>query len=157
MTTEMLRARISTAIWIVVAIAIPFMAVLAVAGLMLPHGWGKLLGVGVFLFFVLSVMAAVGFGTVWIDESALEARCILGRYRIRWDEVQRLWRDGSELNLLLEGHGKRVAIPGYSLWRSPDKAAMIEIMTRNLREHGIEPQLCGMKTLLLSNRAAKVT
>lgn len=152
----MLRARLSTAMWVVVAIAIPLGAVLAVACLILPHGWGKLLGVGVLFFFILSVMAAVGFGTVWIDETALEARCILGRYRIRWDEVQRLWHDGSELNLLLEGHGKRVAVPGYSLWKSPDKAEMVDVMTRKLKEYGVESKRSGLKTLLLSNRAAKV-
>jgi len=144
--------------WILLGIAIPLSGVLSIyVGLILIPGWGKLMGVLVLMFFLLFVQTALGFGTVGIDEEALEARCLLGRYRIRWDEIEQMWRDGSELNLTLEGHGKRVAVAGYSLWKSPDKQAMVEIMTRNLKERGIEPRVSTLKTLLISNRAAKVT
>jgi len=153
---QMMRARMSLAIWAVVAVAIPLSGVLSAFGLVEGIGWQKLLGLFVFFLFIGSIAMAVGFGTVWLNESTLEARCLLGRYRIEWDEIERLWRDNSGLNWVVEGHGKRVAIPGPSLWKSPHKEAMIRIMKRNFVERDIKPQISEYKTFLLSNRAAKI-
>lgn len=154
---QMMRARMSFAFWAVIVISTLIIGISGVMCIISIPGWGKLLGVGVLVFFVLAIFMLIGFGTIDLSEEALEARCILGRYRIEWDEIERLWRDNSGLNWVVEGHGKRVAIPGPSLWRSPHKEAMIGIMKRNFVERDIKPQLSEFRTFLLSNGAAKVS
>jgi len=128
-------------------------AVLCLVGL---KGEDKLIGLGFLPFFSLGVTSIVGYGSVSIDNERLISRCWLGSYNIKWNEIEKVWIDGSRLNLILEGQGKRVAIAGPAAWAGPDKSAMIMLMNRKLAEGGIAPELNGLKALLISNRAAKV-
>lgn len=129
------------------------MIVVCLVGL---KGENKLIGIGFLPFFALGAMSILGFRDVYIDNERLVSKSFLGSYCIRWDEIEHVWFDGSKLNFLVEGHGKRISIPGPVIWAGPDKDEMVVIMRKKFDEISVEPKLNSIRTLLFSNKSAKI-
>lgn len=119
-------------------------------------GGNKLIGFCFFPFFLIGAVNIFCFGSVSVNNHKLVSRCWLGSYGINWDEIEHVWFDGAKLNILAEGNGKRVAIPGPAILSGQDKKEMVALVRLKLAERGIKPRLSSIKTILLSNKAAKI-
>jgi hypothetical protein len=81
-------------------------------------GWG----------FVLLVLLGIGsaaiFGPSAFDQEQITHRNTFGVYQIRWPAIKEIQFDATGYGYVFQGEGKRLVLPGRSLWRGKDKPAI---------------------------------
>jgi hypothetical protein len=82
----------------------------------------------------LSALLLLLAGTAEMDEGGISYHSKLGRWRMAWDEIQRVESDGQ--TLLLCGVDKRLPF-APSLLAGPQKAAFMEYLVGQLERRGI--------------------
>lgn len=91
---------------------------------------------GLATFGAIGAYVALGAGSFTLDEQSVSHRSSFGQWRIRWSEVVSAEASPSG-TLVLVGIGKRFVLPPRSWWSTPDIAAALALVERQLKTHGV--------------------
>lgn len=90
------------------------------------------------LFAALGLCIVLCSGSMKANAHFVKYQLPFRRYEIRWDEIKRVEMDKQSSNIILVGDNKRLAVNGFAAWCGKDKAEMIELFRKQIRERGIE-------------------
>ena len=83
------------------------------------------------LFVVLGVYMVFCSGHYEVGEVAVYHRSLLGHFRMKWSDVERI-EVGNYGSLILHGEGKRFALAPVAYWSGKDKPAALDLLKRKL-------------------------
>ncbi|MBW2037948.1 MAG: hypothetical protein JRI41_10850 [Deltaproteobacteria bacterium] len=120
--------------------------------------WGT--GIGFYSFFFLGMsMLGVALllldGSVEMDSHAVTYATPLGRYKMRWEEIQRIEYDLYQSWLVFYGGHKRLALWGPGYWLGEDRARMYEFLIAQIQQRDIEMRYNEWAVFKLSSRSAR--
>lgn len=75
------------------------------------------------------------------DMDSIRKKTWLGRYKIRWDEIERIEHTRGWTNFVFYGENKRLVIPGFMTWSGGDQEEMIEYLQAQITERSIETKV----------------
>jgi hypothetical protein len=81
-------------------------------------------GLAFVLLVVFSAGTATIFGSSEFDAERITHRNTFGIYQIQWAEITEIQFDSTGYGYVFQGDGKRLVLPGRSLWRGKDKPAI---------------------------------
>jgi hypothetical protein len=86
----------------------------------------------------LGVVLLLLSGPVEMDSQVIRYSTPVGRYQIKWDEVQNIETDMQGGNLVFNGADKRVAVPGPGYWSGADKENMVKLLFAQMEQRQIQ-------------------
>ena len=104
---------------------------------------------------VLSILWIMNWGITEFDHEGVRRRTLLGSWRIRWDELERVEIDPMETLLVLEGGKKRLVISGPALWIRSGLREALTMLQAQCEHRGI-PIRHSLRALLKLSRNMRV-
>lgn len=98
----------------------------------------------IFVFaFGLAVFLVLIIGTLEVDEDKITYHAFFHRYRMFWNEIALIEQDPTGGWWVLSGNGKRLGIPGPSMWAGKRKEQFQVFVINKVAERQIEIQRTG--------------
>ena len=108
-----------------------------------------LMGLGIIAGIYLFIFSS----TIKIDATAIEVIFLFGKYRMKWEAIEKVERGGG--NLALIGHEQRITLPSFEFWGGANKQEAKQQFIQFLRHNHIKP-VVSWRTFLPIFKNAKV-
>lgn len=105
-------------------------------------------GVALFVFCLIGLLTILSYGSIHADDSGIAMVTPVGRYKMRWEETERV--ELGKSNMVFHGNGKRLMLAAPSLWSGPDKEGIIRMVMAKLEERGVKPKHAPRADFMLS-------
>lgn len=105
-------------------------------------------GIGLFVFCLIGLLTILSYGAIHADDSGIAMVTPVGRFEMRWEEMERV--ELGKSNMVFHGNGKRLMLARPSLWNGPDKGDMIRMIMAKLEERNMKPKYAPRADFMLS-------
>lgn len=124
-------------------------------GVMAWRAGGRGLSLFFLLFVALGVYIILNSGSTQMDSQSIKYYLPLGKYQIKWDEVQYIEIDKQGGNMVAVGKNKRLAMNGPTSWSGKDKMEMRKLIGAQIEKYGIQVRQTE-KAMFRSSRNTRV-